>query len=121
MIDVTSDSIMTLSQAARQLPDRLHVSTLHRWANRGIRGVRLEVVRLGGRVYTSAEALQRFAQQLSQPARGTCAKHSPDREQRLAAAESALDQAGIGGADNDDGRAVFDKPKRPWTERGSEA
>lgn len=37
-----------------------HPSTLHRWANAGVRGIRLQVTRLGGTRYTSAEAVQRF-------------------------------------------------------------
>jgi Protein of unknown function (DUF1580) len=42
-----------------------HVATLYRWAGRGIRGVRLEAVRVGGCLYTSREAMQRFAERLT--------------------------------------------------------
>lgn len=37
-----------------------HRATVQRWALHGVRGVRLEVVRIGGSVYTSREALSRF-------------------------------------------------------------
>ena len=37
-----------------------HRATVQRWALHGIRGVRLETVRIGGSVYTSREALSRF-------------------------------------------------------------
>ncbi|NUP96415.1 MAG: DUF1580 domain-containing protein [Planctomycetaceae bacterium] len=33
---------------------------MQRWALHGVRGVRLETVRIGGSVYTSREALSRF-------------------------------------------------------------
>ena len=39
---------------------RPNVSTLHRWASRGCRGVRLETVCVGHARFTSLEAVQRF-------------------------------------------------------------
>lgn len=39
---------------------RLHVSTVHRWCSRGIRGKRLEYVQLGGTRVTTEAALLRF-------------------------------------------------------------
>ena len=44
---------------------RLHPSTVWRWALKGVRGVRLEVVRVGGTLCTSAQALQRFFDRLA--------------------------------------------------------
>jgi len=40
---------------------RVHISAVYRWVQRGIKGVRLEAIRIGGTTYTSREALQRFA------------------------------------------------------------
>lgn len=34
--------------------------TLHRWTTKGCRGIVLETLHLGGRRYTSTEAVQRF-------------------------------------------------------------
>jgi hypothetical protein len=39
---------------------RPNVSTLHRWASRGCRGVRLETVFVGHARFTSLEAIKRF-------------------------------------------------------------
>lgn len=39
---------------------RPNISTLHRWATRGVRGVRLETVAVGHVRYTSVEAVRRF-------------------------------------------------------------
>jgi hypothetical protein len=44
---------------------RLHVSTVHRWCDPGIRGIRLEFVRVGGTRVTSEAALQRFFARLA--------------------------------------------------------
>jgi hypothetical protein len=62
-IDVTAEQLLTLGEATALLPDRPSISTLWRWRTKGARGRRLESVILGGKVYTSAEALQRFAHQ----------------------------------------------------------
>ena len=64
-IDIHNEHLMQLSEAADWLPrhrgKKIHLSTLWRWAKRGVQGVRLETIRIGGRTYTSREALQRFA------------------------------------------------------------
>jgi len=69
MIDLVSESVVSLTEAAGHLPRRrnkpVHVATLYRWAQRGIRGVRLETIQCGGAKCTSLEALQRFFEQLS--------------------------------------------------------
>lgn len=72
MIDLKQEETVTLAEAARVLPrlrgrKRVHVSTLYRWISRGVRGVRLEAVHVGGTLVTSREALQRFADRLTSP------------------------------------------------------
>jgi hypothetical protein len=63
------EQIMTFTEAAKALPSvngrRIHVSTLWRWSQRGVGGIRLETRRLGGRVVTSKEALERFTSELA--------------------------------------------------------
>ncbi len=55
----------SLSQAASRLPGRPHVSTLHRWTTKGVRGVKLETTRVGSRVFVTQEAIQRFLNELN--------------------------------------------------------
>ncbi len=48
MINMQSETILTLSEAANRLPKRRrgkrpHVATMYRWARNGLRGTRLEV------------------------------------------------------------------------------
>ena len=59
-VDISRESLLTLNQAAEYLPGRPNVSTLHRWRLHGIRGVKLETCLIGGRRYTSREAVERF-------------------------------------------------------------
>ena len=66
-IDLTRERPISFNEAAKYLPRgyRPHLSTWWRWHKHGIKGVRLETVVLGGRRYTTAEAVQRFASALS--------------------------------------------------------
>ena len=60
MIDTTNEQLLSLREAAASLPTRPHLCTIHRWRLRGIGGVKLGTVKIGGRRYTSAEELDRF-------------------------------------------------------------
>jgi hypothetical protein len=69
-IVLASESVFPLAESPRHVParrggKRLHQSTAFRWAKHGLRGVRLETIRVGGTLCTSAEALQRFFDALS--------------------------------------------------------
>ena len=72
------EDIMSLAEASKRLPRvdgrRPHASTIWRWARRGVsvRGpdgervrIYLETRRLGPKVVTSAEALERFSERLA--------------------------------------------------------
>ena len=54
------ESLLSLGDAAKTLPNSPHISTVWRWVNRGVRGVVLETIVIAGRRFTSREALQRF-------------------------------------------------------------
>jgi hypothetical protein len=94
MIDVTWENLESLCDAAKLLPHRPHVSTLHRWRLRGIRGVRLETCLIGGRRFTSREAIERFMRAVSAEADGgAVAPHArtPTRRERdIQAAEAEM-------------------------------
>jgi len=62
MIDIASETLITLAQASERLPGRPSLCAIWRWRTKGIRGRKLECVVIGGRPYTSIEALARFAQ-----------------------------------------------------------
>jgi hypothetical protein len=68
-IDIAHEKLLTFAQAAAILPRRragrkTHVSTLHRWSSRGVKGIVLETLQVGGGSCTSREALQRFFDRL---------------------------------------------------------
>jgi excisionase family DNA binding protein len=59
MIDIATETIITLEDAAKRL--LVNPSTVLRWVTQGAKGLKLEAMRVGGRWRTSVEALQRFA------------------------------------------------------------
>ncbi len=71
MIDRTRERLIpiaSLGEHGRLWPDGRapHPETIARWARRGCRGIRLETVLLGGRRYSSLEAIERFFNSLSE-------------------------------------------------------
>ena len=70
MIDTNKDELLTMAQAAKVCPKidgrRPHSGSIWRWAKKGVHGVRLEHVRVGRRVCTSRDALNRFFNELAQ-------------------------------------------------------
>ncbi len=101
MINIQSETLISRAEA-RRLPwmrgragRPISYETFHRWAKRGLRGIVLETIRLGGTVYTSREATQRFIQRLNQQ---TSSSHIPAQlssSGAVIAADRILDQAGI--------------------------
>jgi len=96
MIDISAEQLLTLSQAARSLPGKVNVSTLWRWYQRGCRGVRLETVVIGGRRYTSKEALERFAAATTAARNGEqpTSRTSKQRQRATDTANFELEKAG---------------------------
>jgi hypothetical protein len=59
-IDLTMEQLVPLREAGQLIPGRPHYSTLRRWQHTGLRGICLETVLVGGRCFTSREAILRF-------------------------------------------------------------
>jgi hypothetical protein len=61
MIDIGNEELIPIRQVPARLPPsangkQVHVTTVYRWINHGVRGVKLESVKVGGTTHTSAEA-----------------------------------------------------------------
>jgi hypothetical protein len=97
-INLATETPITLAQAARTLVGgAVHVSTIHRWRQKGIRGIRLETFLRGGVRYTTAEALQRFFAATTAAADGDVqpAQTPRQRQRSVQQAERECEQAGI--------------------------
>jgi hypothetical protein len=105
------EQLITLTEAAKHLPRidgrKVSVCTLWRWCRRGLRGVRLEYVRVGRKICTTHEALMRFFAELSALDRQTSPPGRPSflagrkpvtskqRLRALAEADAVLERARI--------------------------
>jgi hypothetical protein len=83
MIDTQREKLRLLAKSSPDVPGNPHPSTLVRWALRGIRGLKLETVVIGGRRYTSIEAIHRFISTLSA---------QKTREVKILSSDAAIDQ-----------------------------
>jgi hypothetical protein len=82
MINLMQEHLVPMRDVPKLLPARangrpLHLSACYRWIEKGVRGTRLESIRVGGTTYTSREALQRFAEHLSHEAASAVAAPPP--------------------------------------------
>lgn len=59
-LNLLTEDIIQLREVPAELPRRVDISTVWRWAERGVGGVKLETVRIGGKKMTSRQALSRF-------------------------------------------------------------
>ena len=100
-INVFNEKVVSLHEAIKLLPNtparkKLHISTVFRWIQKGLRSkdaaiVRLEIVKIGGKTFTSQEAMQRFFDRLS----GDPNVVTPPTEtqlQRLKRSQAALEE-----------------------------
>jgi hypothetical protein len=108
MIDLTTETTLSLNQAARLLPPGrrnrpVSFACVFRWVTQGAKGptgelVKLEAIRVGGRWLTSRQALQRFGERLT-PGEVTEQRPVPRspaaRERAIKRAEKELDRIGI--------------------------
>jgi len=102
MIDPTTETLISLTEAARSLPARRagkkpHVSGLYRWTTSGCKGVVLESLQCGGTRVTSREALARFFRRLTQQANPQAAlpRTAARRRREAAKAEAELLREGV--------------------------
>jgi len=69
-IDIHEEQLVTLCEAAKLLPKlnskRISAHAIWRWCRKGVSGIHLEHVRIGGRIFTSPEALNRFVNGLAE-------------------------------------------------------
>lgn len=77
MIDTFKETILSIDDAAKHVGTisgkKRNRAVILRWINRGVSGVRLNAIRIGGEIFTSRESLNTF---LNQSRAAKTAKHS---------------------------------------------
>ena len=96
MPNLLDEDLLPFAQGVRSLPGRPSVSAGYRYIGRGCRGVHLETIVVGGRRFTSRQALRRFV------AGTTAAANGPSLPKPMATHDSdddrltrELDAAGL--------------------------
>lgn len=106
MIDINAEELISLKDVCQLLPRRRRgrkpsFSTVWRWALHGVRGVKLETLRVGSTLCTSREALQRFFDRLSESDGAAPPQQQPtyrtpaQRQRAVEQAERELEKMGI--------------------------
>lgn len=97
MIDTSREKLVTLAEAAGLIPFREgvppHYRTVWRWCAKGLRGLRLESVFIGGIRYTTKESIDRFVGRLTDIRNDAVApreKHSSRQSPKTASHEATL-------------------------------
>ncbi len=96
-IDPNSETIITLGEACRAVPPKgVSLPTMSRWMQHAPRGGEpLETILIGGRRYTSREALSRFFAQQNASESPSPAITAKQRRTQAEAANRLLQEAGI--------------------------
>ncbi len=96
MIDIFSEYVISISQSAREWKGgEVHCSTVHRYRLSGIRGVKLECVRIGGRWHTSWQAIDRFIKRLNLESQEGHSTERVSKSAQLNQADKELDRERI--------------------------
>lgn len=91
MISLTTDKLISLPEAARRLPGKVHPATLWRWSAKGRSGKKLKTLRIGRLRYTTLEALERFLEETDTHGDGPARVRMP----RQSAAQKYCEDEGI--------------------------
>jgi len=95
MPNLLEEDRISLTELARR--EGVNICTVWRWAQRGVKGIKLETFCVGGRRYTTQEAFARFVERSTAAANETSASstsnHDTDRHERLV--EKQLEEAGL--------------------------
>lgn len=93
MTKLLFETRISLTQAAQQLG--VNTSTCWRWAQKGVRNIRLETLSIGAKRYTTEEALERFVEETTRAASGEspqrCPRTSRSQQHDMSDAERFLD------------------------------
>lgn len=91
--DILTETRLSPSQAAGVVT--VNISTVWRWFLKGVKGHKLESACIGGRRFTSHEALSRFVARINAgPGEVPAVRTPKQRERAISAAEAELIKAG---------------------------
>ena len=90
-----NQNLIPLATASRLIPGSPHVSTLHRWRLRGIKGVKLPTRLIGGRRFVDPDELDQFFQNVTAAADRHPVRIRTPRQREAAIEAAERDLTGI--------------------------
>ena len=83
-----AENYIDLTHAARLSPGKPHASTIWRWCRKGVKArsgerIRLEHIRAGGRIFTTAKALKCFFERVTEADQEHFQSDQPEPTRRL--------------------------------------
>ena len=85
MNTIKNETLVSFKEATRLIPTgngrRVNCSTVWRWAMKGVKGVKLEYVCYGRAMFTTKDALERFANEVAEARMGRQTDEVGFREQ----------------------------------------
>lgn len=64
-VESNASTYLSFAAASERIPGHPSISTINRWSLRGVKGRKLKVIRIGGRVFTTAEFISEFLNELN--------------------------------------------------------
>ena len=95
-IDFETETIITLGEGCRAFPPNgISDATMARWIQKGVKGVKLETLLIGGRRVTSREAISRFIVAQNPDDAPVAAITATQRRKQSEAARTELERIGV--------------------------
>ena len=96
-IDLTTETVFPISEAPNHIPGHPAQGSVWRWVLKGVGGIKLESILIGGKRFTSEEAIQRFCDRRTAAADGDTLPGQTirQREREIRRAELEAEEAGI--------------------------
>lgn len=94
-IDLAHEELIAFRDVPGVLPRirrgrKPHVASIYRWSDRGLKGVKLEYLQIGGTRCTSVPALQRFFERISFPGRERSSRTWSARQREIKRASDTV-------------------------------
>lgn len=90
------NDLIPFAMLTKEIPGRPHISSLHRWRQHGIRGVRLRSYLCGGRRCSTLADVEEFFAQVTAAKDGTTSPRTTrQRQAAIRQAETELEKAGV--------------------------
>lgn len=95
MIDAATENLVCFQEAPKYIPGHPSLCAIHRWKLTGVRGAKLETLLVGGKRFTSIEAISRLIAAQNRDESPAPALAVSQRRRQAESANRVLQEAGL--------------------------